>query len=423
MLIITCIIGIVCVNFVNTEKNNDSTFFQRMATLLIYQIEDSDQNFKDVIRDYEEKYTIYCLLKEEDGSILYQSSALTFPTNISTLLERFSEQLNSQETIEIGTEAVTTQGGVFEVNGTSGDHYLGLPAKISLKNGSIYYLTLIYKQQTASELLQKQLPFYLLIWMTAFLGVVIISHLLLKKTLEPTERVLKSQKEFVASASHELKTPLANILANAETIANLTVDSSLNIQTPVKIIDSECMRMSRLIRDMLLLVSSDAQTWTLNKKNVNVDTVLITLYETYEPLCKKEKLILNLNISESSYPLLYTDEERMFQIISIFMDNAIQHAKNNASIQIQTSQTNKTLTFYVIDHGRGISDEEKPFVFDRFYCADKSHGDKSHFGLGLSIAEELAKMLNATVGLQDTSGGGATFFVTFPINEMFAKHG
>ena len=72
------------------------------------------------------------------------------------------------------------------------------------------------------------------------------------------------------------------------------------------------------------------------------------------------------------------------------------------------------ITFYIIDHGQGIAEEDRPYIFDRFFCADKSHAAKSHFGLGLSIAAELAKMLGGTVGFKDTKGGGATFYVTIP---------
>ena len=77
--------------------------------------------------------------------------------------------------------------------------------------------------------------------------------------------------------------------------------------------------------------------------------------------------------------------------------------------------TAKTITFYIVDHGLGIAEQDKPYIFDRFYCADKSHTNKSHFGLGLNIADELSKILNGKVGFNDTIGGGATFYITIPL--------
>lgn len=412
MLIITLIIIIVCVNSIETEKINDSTFFQRITTHLIYQLENDDQHIESTISDYEEKYSLFCILKGSDKRILYQSD-FTFSTRTDTLLELFKKQEMTQKTNHIGTQAVTTQGGIFEIKGTSDDHYWIIPATIISKNDKVYDITLIYQQNTPLELLQKHMPFYILIWLASLFVVVWAARLLLKKAFEPTERILKGQKEFVASASHELKSPLAVILANLDVIDSLNVNDP-SIQKSVKTMDAECMRMSRLIKDMLLLASSDAKTWTLNKTKVDIDTLLITLYESYEPICINKGISLKVDVSESSYPVLYTDKERIFEILRIYIDNAIHHAKGCSCIQISTALTFKTITFFVADNGQGVSDEDKSFVFDRFYCADKSHTDKSHFGLGLSIAAELAKMLHAKVGLKDTDGGGATFFLTLP---------
>ena len=139
------------------------------------------------------------------------------------------------------------------------------------------------------------------------------------------------------------------------------------------------------------------------------------LYEAYEPICRKKSIHLDLNLDVESYPQIYTDQERVFQVLSIFLDNAVSYSKENSNIEILTSQTSKEFTFLVVDHGCGIAEKDKPFIFDRFYCADKSRTNKAHFVLGLSIAKELAKMLSGKIGFSDTSGGGTTFFLTLPI--------
>ena len=104
-----------------------------------------------------------------------------------------------------------------------------------------------------------------------------------------------------------------------------------------------------------------------------------------------------------------------FPDIEHFLDNAVSYSPENSNIEIQTRQTAKEFTFLIIDHGCGISEKDKPFIFDRFYCADKSRTNKSHFGLGLSIAKELARMLVGKIGFEDTFGGGTTFFLTLPL--------
>ena len=244
--------------------------------------------------------------------------------------------------------------------------------------------------------------------------VIVLTRYLLKKSFAPPGRILQSQKDFVATASHELKSPLAVMISNTDMLLD---NVSLNEQArqAVQTIDFECMRLSRLVKDMLLLASSDAKTWTLHKSTINVDTLLITLYETYEPVCMKQNLKLKLHLSEESYPAMLTDKDRLFQILCVFMDNAIQHSKNNSLIEIEVIATEKNIAFSVVDHGQGISDEDKQYIFDRFYSGDKSHTNKSNFGLGLSIAKELTQMLNGTITINDTAGGGATFTVKFPL--------
>ncbi|MCI8873533.1 MAG: HAMP domain-containing histidine kinase, partial [Lachnospiraceae bacterium] len=275
-------------------------------------------------------------------------------------------------------------------------------------------LSLIYRQQSLFDILTKQAFLYVSLWCLSLIAVTVMSHLLIKKALKPTEVMLKSQKDFIASASHELKSPLAVILANAEKLEQLQIDNT-EFKNSVKILDKECMRMSKLVRDMLLLASSDAKSWTICKNTVNIDTLLISLYETYEPICINKKICLRLEISETSYPKFCADEERLFQILTIYMENAIHHSIGNKQIEIKTAVAAKHITFFVIDHGKGIHEDDKPYIFNRFYCADKSRTDKSNFGLGLSIADELAKMMDGNVGCEDTDGGGATFFVTLPL--------
>ena len=202
-------------------------------------------------------------------------------------------------------------------------------------------------------------------------------------------------------------------MTSAEKLQDTIPQDESQIQAGLQTIDSECMRMSRLVRDMLLLASSDADKWTIQKSEVNLDTLLISLYEAYEPVCMKEKLRLNLDLNQTSFPKLFTDRERLFQILSVFMDNAIYYSSTGASIDICASLSLREVTISVVDHGCGVAEKDKPF-----YCADKSRSDKTHFGLGLSIALELSKMLEGTVGFTDTAGGGATFYITLPITKI-----
>ncbi len=413
MSVITVIIGILCTDFMDHKRQNDNIYFGRLSMLMIYELENPEKSPSTVIKPYEDNYAIFALLKDAQGNVIYQST-LSFPTDITFLLRQFAEKANLVSVTTLDRTVSTTQGGVLSFSGSSHDKYWGIPAIVIDKNGTLFYLSLLHKQKTTFELIGKQLPFYILIWIISLFCIIIVSRFLLKYAIEPTEKVLKSQKSFIAAASHELKAPLAVILANNDKINSLS-DSIPEIQKASNIIDTESMRMSKLIKDMLFLASSDAGTRKISKTMVNLDTLLITLYEAYEPICNKKGLTLDVNFMDTHFPVIYTDQECLFQIVSIFMDNAISHSESKTSIQIKATLSHKTITISVIDHGQGISAEDKPYIFDRFYCADKSHSDKSHFGLGLSIAKELAGFLSVNVGLKNTEGGGATFFLTLPL--------
>ena len=416
MLIITSIMIILCNNYVHTEQSSEVLLFQRMVTQMMYQLEDNSQNFESIADSYHEyKSPIFCYIQDTSGKMVYQTD-FDFPTDVDTLLERFRIQTDKEDTFTITNshKATTDQSGIFEFSGTKNDNYLGILATIVMPNETTYHLSLIYRQQSLFDILTKQAFLYVSLWCLSLIAVTTMSYLLIKKALKPTEVMLKSQKDFIASASHELKSPLVVILANAEKLEQLQIDNT-EFKNSVKILDKECMRMSKLVRDMLLLASSDAKSWTICKNTIDIDTLLISLYEAYEPVCISKKICLRLEISETSYPKFCADEERLFQILTIYMENAIHHSLGNKQIEIKTAVAAKHITFFVIDHGKGIHEDDKPYIFNRFYCADKSRTDKSNFGLGLSIADELAKMMNGKVGCKDTDGGGATFFVTLPL--------
>lgn len=412
--IITLILCFSLWNMYQSQQIADISYIQRMTSLIIYQLEDDTSNPQSILSNYESGTNVYSILEDSEGKVLYQSLPDT-ATDFTNLLKKISNSISTENAAGSQKfQRVTEQGGFIEIDGAGHDHYYAIPATVSTKTGTVYTLALFYERTSVVDLLLREAPKYLSIWIVSLISILFISRFLLRKAFEPTEQILQSQKNFVAAASHELKSPLAVIMANVEAVHNTEIQDS-QVQTCLKTIDSECSRMSKLVRDMLLLASSDADKWTIQKNDVNVDTLLITLYESYEPVCIQKSIILKLDISEESYPVLYTDQERLFQILSIYLDNAVYYSPESSTIEIQAKQTAKELTFYVVDHGCGIAEEDKPFVFNRFYCADKSRTDKSHFGLGLSIAKELSKILGGKIGFEDTVGGGATFYLTMPL--------
>lgn len=192
------------------------------------------------------------------------------------------------------------------------------------------------------------------------------------------------------------------------------------------ILDQELLEKALAeLKDIYSSTEVDAQSeesnWLLRSKLQGVQEIadLIGLAYMY-PICKKHNIKFDLLLSDISYPILYSDKHSITQILVAFLDNALSHAKNSSRIQITTTCTKSTFTIYVVDHGCGIPDEVKPYIFDPFFCGDASHTDRSHFGLGLSIAQSLVKGLNGSIGILDTDGGGATFILNLPLDRRIA---
>lgn len=153
-------------------------------------------------------------------------------------------------------------------------------------------------------------------------------------------------------------------------------------------------------------------------EKVDMDTLLIDLYESFLPVCREHEITLRLELPQLALPSVAGDPQRIRQLLLILLDNARTYTPQNRSIYIsaQTNVSKKLLTVQVADEGQGIPDNIKPYIFDRFYQADRSRTDKQHFGLGLSIARELAQLHEGTIRVLDREGGGTCFIVSFPVS-------
>ena len=165
---------------------------------------------------------------------------------------------------------------------------------------------------------------------------------------------------------------------------------------------------------MLALASSDAGNWKMDIRETDVDTLLIETWEKFSESARKKNIRLNLDI-EDHYPKTHCDKERISQVLGILLDNAISYSSPGQTIEMGAKVLPPKLAFFVIDHGPGIADAEKEKVFERFYSGDPSRTDKSHFGLGLSIAQEIVRLHHGTIRLTDTLGGGCTFEICLTI--------
>lgn len=411
MSIFTVVFCLFIHESIQSKKENEMYFFTRIITYLVFQLENTDDAAGDLTLTGQ-TYDFTLLLKNNENAFIPVNTNHS-NTDTNTLITLFEQELNKTST-DLLDNTHSSQSGIFSFSTPDKHSYYGIQATAITKNMDILDFYAIKESTSSFTFLKEHLPFYLIVWLLVFIAILFLTRFLISKAIRPTEQTLRSQKEFIASASHELKAPLAVILASAECIGNDTT-LSLKSKQHTEVIDSECMRMSKLVQDLLLLSSVDANTWTLNKTNIDVDTLLINTYEKYEPICRQKGIQFKLNTSDELFPVLNVDIDRLNQILSIFIDNAINYSLPKSEISLDATVFKNMLVFSIKDHGTGIADKDKPFIFDRFFCADKSRTQKEHYGLGLSIAKELVEMHKGKIELSDTLGGGCTFKISLPL--------
>lgn len=278
-------------------------------------------------------------------------------------------------------------------------------------------LLLVKKFPNIKKERRMQYVYFTIIDLFGILLLFIASVWFVKKSIKPIEESKKRQDEFVAAASHELRSPLAVLKANLALLQMPKSDTDYKeSNNSLHVMEEECNRMAVLIEDMLLLASADADNWKMQLMPIEVENLLIEMYESYLPLCNERKIRLKLDLQEEEIGKTLGDKIRMKQILSILLDNAMRFSPEREEIVIRgrmLSGGKKWIQIEIEDHGIGVSAEKREQIFERFYQEDQSRSDKKHFGLGLSIAKELVTVQKGKIYCTETKNGGATFILQF----------
>lgn len=230
------------------------------------------------------------------------------------------------------------------------------------------------------------------------------------RAIAPAQEAMARQEQFVAAASHELRSPLTVLRTGFGVIEKDPAQTDHYLSLMRK----EADRMSTLVNDLLILAGGGRLRRSFSPSPIELDTLLIDFADTMTPVADKAGIFLEIGLPEESLPPVPADENMIRQVLTILTDNALRYAPPGSAIQLSVRLSGKHFLLSVTDHGCGIPDSEKERVFDRFYRGSASRTDPSHFGLGLSVAQELVAIHNGAIKVTDTPGGGATFQVSLP---------
>jgi heavy metal sensor kinase len=230
-------------------------------------------------------------------------------------------------------------------------------------------------------------------------------------TLERLEELFNLQRRFVADVSHELRTPLTVMKGNAglmRRLGEMDAESLTGIETEID-------RMTRMVDDLLLLAQAEAGHLPLEHRRVELDTLLLEVFQHANVLAAGTK---HLVVEEIDQVQVCGDRGRLKQVFLNLVGNAIKYTQPGATVRLRISKHMGQAFVAVIDDGPGIPEEDLGHIFERFYRAEKARSrseDGSGFGLGLSIAYWIVQNHGGRISVRSQEGAGSTFIVNLPL--------
>lgn len=227
----------------------------------------------------------------------------------------------------------------------------------------------------------------------------------------------KSQREFVANVSHEMKTPLTSIQGFAQAILDGTAQSDEDRGKAAQVIFNESARMHRMVVDLLDLARLDAGTADLKMSPVNMRALLNSIAEKFAPQSQRADVRIEVDAPENLPPLI-ADGDRMAQVFTNLTDNALKFTPQGEKISIRALIELSDMRIEVSDTGAGIPEEDLPNIFQRFYQSDPSRrGGEAHgAGLGLAIAHEIVAAHGGRINVRSHIGTGTIMEVILPLS-------
>lgn len=239
-----------------------------------------------------------------------------------------------------------------------------------------------------------------------------VSYALARKTLEPIDRALESQKRFTADASHELRTPLTAMQTEIEVALR---DKNLSKEESRELLESNLEEVAKLraLSDGLLKLAKQ-DTKDIPMEAVIVKNVCNEAIKKVNKVAKQKKISIQNNIKNKN---VYGNADSLTELFVILLDNAVKYSDDKSEIILSSKVKNQKVIVSVADSGQGISKKDLPYIFDRFYRADQSRNKNKDngYGLGLSIAKNIIVMHDGNIETISKVGSGTTFKVSFPI--------
>lgn len=351
----------------------------------------------------------------------FQQGSLGKPSNDEVRLPFFTVQISSRG------DLIAASGGYFDLTdreylqeiinaallsdqetGELSEHDLRYLKSVSPRGFTIVFSDTTTENATLKHLFYSCLAIFF-VAMVVFLGV---SVLLSQWVIKPVAKAWDQQRQFVADASHELKTPLSVIMANAELM--LSDDTSeADRKSFSKNILSMTYQMRSLVENMLEMARVDNGTLKMKSGTVDFSQLVSDAALSFQLLYEEKGLGLRCAVADGI--CMHGSEQHLYQVLDVLLDNALKYSTPNGMVSVDLTQNGHTSTLAVSSPGEPISKDDLKNIFKRFYRADKARAMNGSYGLGLSIAESIVEAHKGKIWAESKNGYNI-FYVQIPTN-------
>ena len=351
----------------------------------------------------------------------FQQGAPGKPMDDEVRLPFFTVQISSRG------ELITTGGGYFDLTDREYlQQIVNLVLSADQKSGELKDYNLRYLvamspagisivfADTATETATIRSMVYscMFIFAAAMLVFLGISILLSRWAIKPVAKAWDQQRQFVADASHELKTPLAVIMANAELMQNVETTATDKKQFSANIL-STTYQMRSLVENMLEMARVDNGTVKMHFAPLDMSDLVSNAVLSFQLLYEEKGMGLRLAISEGIS--VNGSEQHLYQVMDVLLDNALKYGSPNSMVSVDVVTSGRNCILSVASPGEPLSEEELKNIFKRFYRADKARSLNGSYGLGLSIAESIVAAHKGKIWAESKNGYNI-FYVQIPTN-------
>ena len=342
---------------------------------------------------------LVCIIRNENGEVVNKN-------NIGRTYEKYFQE------IEFDSKNVNN---TYMVKIADEYNYRGVTIVRYNENDQLEYIQFLANVDGEIQTLDN-VSFILIVGTAVIIAIsMFASYILSRRALNPIMVSWKKQTEFVQNASHELRTPLTIIQAKQELLLQEPHKKIIDKSEDINISLTETKRLSKLVKDLMILARADSNEVMLEKSNIDIDNVIKNILSPYIEFAELEgkEVIMNLQYGKN----ILLDESKISQLIVILLDNAIKYTTKGDTITINTYSKEGKFNLEVIDTGIGMSNEGIKHAFDRFYREDKARSrEKGGSGLGLAIAYMITQLHGGNIKIMQNQPKGTKINVKIKEN-------